>query len=170
MVTSGGMQHAYQELCLHCEKMVAPSATLAIEVKNEEGTVIGYLHRAGTCKAEWDKKQTTKAPEKNNCVETQPLQSEAADGRRRLRGSWAEDEQLCDDLAIQLKKDHPPTAGDTVIFPAGHRAKIHSTFDGMAWRANQDDTMSERHIPLDDLAPSGEPNTWMYTGDTRAEK
>ncbi len=54
MVTSGGMQSVQQELCLQCEKTVAPSATLAIEVK-KRGKVIGYLHRTGTCKAEWDK-------------------------------------------------------------------------------------------------------------------
>jgi hypothetical protein len=109
------------------------------------------------------------AVEKNNRSETQPLQSEPADGSRRLWGSKIEDEQLSADVAEQLTKDHPPKAGDTVIFPAGHRAKIHSTSEGMAWLANQDGTMSERHIPLGDLVPSGEPNTWMYAGDTVAE-
>jgi hypothetical protein len=106
------------------------------------------------------------AVEKNNRTGTQPLHSEPADGNRRLWGSRTEDAQLCADLAEELKKDYPPKAGDTVIFPSGHRDKIHSTFDGMAWLANQDGTISERHIPLGDLAPSEEPKTWNYTGDT----
>jgi hypothetical protein len=55
MVTSGGMQSAQQELCLQCEKTVAPDAVLSIEVKDDHGKVRGYLHRMGTCKAEWDK-------------------------------------------------------------------------------------------------------------------
>lgn len=86
-----------------------------------------------------------------------------------MRVSRQEDQELCDDVTEQLKKDNPPKAGDTVIFPAGHRAKIHSTSEGMAWLANQDGTMTERLVPSDDLAFSGEPNTWAYTGDTLAE-
>jgi hypothetical protein len=69
-------------------------------------------------------------------------------------GGRQEDQELCDDLSKQLKKDNPPKAGDTVIFPAGHRAKIHSSSEGMAWLANPDGSMSERHIPLGDLSPS----------------
>jgi Na+-translocating ferredoxin:NAD+ oxidoreductase RNF subunit RnfB len=61
MVTSGGMQSAQQELCLQCEKTVAPSPTVAIEVTNEQGKVMGYLHRTGTCEAEWANKRTAKA-------------------------------------------------------------------------------------------------------------
>ena len=55
MVTSGRMRSVQQELCLQCEETVAPSATLAIEVRDEDSMVTGYLHRTGTCKAEWDK-------------------------------------------------------------------------------------------------------------------
>jgi hypothetical protein len=81
--------------------------------------------------------------------------------------SVEEGEALLGDLARQLKEDNPPKRGDIVIFPDGHRETIHSTSEGMAWLANQDGTMSERPIPLDDLAPiEDEPNTWNYTGDT----
>jgi hypothetical protein len=36
-----GMQSSRQELCLQCEKMVAPSAALAIEVRDENDNVVG---------------------------------------------------------------------------------------------------------------------------------
>jgi hypothetical protein len=49
------MQSSRQVLCLQCEKAVAPSATLAIVVRDENDNVVGYLHRLGTCKAEWHK-------------------------------------------------------------------------------------------------------------------
>ena len=53
MVTSGGMQSVRQELCLQCEKTVAPDAVLSIEVKDDHGkehdvaTLIKSMHQTG---------------------------------------------------------------------------------------------------------------------------
>jgi hypothetical protein len=44
MVGNGGIQSARQELCLQCEKPVAPDARLAVEVTDENGRLMGYLH------------------------------------------------------------------------------------------------------------------------------
>jgi hypothetical protein len=55
------MQSARQDLCLQCEKTVAPDAVFSIEVKDDYGKVRGYLHRMGDCKAEWDKANPPKA-------------------------------------------------------------------------------------------------------------
>jgi hypothetical protein len=61
--------------------------------------------------------------------------------------------------------------GDTVIFPAGHKAKIHSVYDGMVWLMNSDgsDTEDDRPIPVNDVQPSAEEGVWLYMGDTRSE-
>jgi hypothetical protein len=53
MVSNGGMQSVRQELCLQCEKPVAPDARLAVEVKDKNGRLLGYLHPQGDCKAAW---------------------------------------------------------------------------------------------------------------------
>jgi hypothetical protein len=63
-MTNSEMQSARQELCLQCQKTVAPDATLSIEVKDEKGKPIGYLHRLGICKAEWDKAHPIAKPQK----------------------------------------------------------------------------------------------------------
>ncbi len=62
-----------------------------------------------------------------------------------------------------------PKAGDTVLFPDGHRDKIHSVFEGMVWRVDPSkaDKISDHPIPVHDLKPSGEPNTWVYEGDVQ---
>ena len=75
--------------------------------------------------------------------------------------SKRENEELTNDLAEQLKEDNPPKAGDTVIFPS-ERVRIESVSARLVWFS------SRKEIPVDDLAPSGEPNTWEYTGDTQA--
>ena len=62
-----------------------------------------------------------------------------------------------------------PEAGDTVIFPGGRREKIHSVSNGVVvWQIvpGKPDNMGDRPILVGDLAPSGEPHTWIYKGDT----
>jgi hypothetical protein len=54
MVINGGMQSVRQELCLQCEKQVAPDARLAFEVRDKQGILMGYLHLQGICKVAWD--------------------------------------------------------------------------------------------------------------------
>jgi hypothetical protein len=93
--------------------------------------------------------------------------SEPADGRQRIHGCKEEDEALIADLAEQLEKDNQPKRGDTVLFPAGHSANIHSVYDGMIWLTNSDGSDTEGvHIPVGDLSPTGEPNIWNYKSDT----
>jgi hypothetical protein len=53
-VTSKGVQQGLLTECLQCGKRIAANALLSIEVKDQRGTRMGYLHRLGTCKADWD--------------------------------------------------------------------------------------------------------------------
>lgn len=71
-----------------------------------------------------------------------------------------------------MSDNERPERGDTVVFPAGHRVKIHSVYDEMVWLMNPDgsDTEANRPIPINDVQPSAEQSAWLYAGDTRAEK
>lgn len=53
-----------------------------------------------------------------------------------------------------------PKGGDTLILPPDRRVKIVNVFDRMVWVA------SLKPILVGDLEPSGEPDTWVYKGDT----
>jgi hypothetical protein len=53
-----------------------------------------------------------------------------------------------------------PKRGDSVIFPAGLRVKIESVSTHLVW------FIGCNPIPVDDLKPSGEQDTWVYKGDT----
>lgn len=53
-----------------------------------------------------------------------------------------------------------PKRGDTLIFPFWRRVKINSVSEGMVWVSNHD------LIPVGNVSPSGEPDTWLYKGDT----
>jgi hypothetical protein len=41
-------------VCLQCKKWVGPPPDFSVEVTDEYGTP-GLLHRAGSCKEEWEK-------------------------------------------------------------------------------------------------------------------
>jgi len=47
--------------CLQCNKAVGPAPDLSLDVRDEHGTLIGYLHRVGLCKDEWEKAHPAKA-------------------------------------------------------------------------------------------------------------
>jgi len=60
---------------------------------------------------------------------------------------------------------HPaPKRGDVVILPSGDRLTIESVSAEMAWFTNRP------VIPVCDLSPSSERDTWSYVGDTHATK
>lgn len=72
-----------------------------------------------------------------------------------VRGTDSEEVQdLLDDI-VPI-----PKGGDTVIFNDNRREKIHSVSETMAWIAGF------QPIHVTDLRPSGEPDTWIYKGDT----
>jgi hypothetical protein len=48
------MKTAPPQFCLQCKKAVIPVAGFSVEVTDEHGTLVGYLHPQGTCKAEWE--------------------------------------------------------------------------------------------------------------------
>jgi hypothetical protein len=54
--------------------------------------------------------------------------------------------------------------GDIVIFPSCERVRIESVSARLVWIAGRNP------IPVDDLAPSGEPDTWVYKGNIDARK
>jgi len=45
--------------CLQRNKAVGPPPDLSIEARDEDGIVIGYLHRSGPCKDEWESIRST---------------------------------------------------------------------------------------------------------------
>src|SRR5271169_1846582 len=53
-----------------------------------------------------------------------------------------------------------PKRGDTLLLPSGSRVNIDSVSARMVW------VTGHKPIPVDDLSPSGEPDTWVYKGDT----
>ncbi|HTC50118.1 MAG TPA: hypothetical protein VK722_22550 [Candidatus Aquilonibacter sp.] len=127
------------------------------EIREGAGTEPTYSIQLGSDFATriWAKESELEAVPKSR--------SEAADGRHRIHGSKSEDEELTNDLIQQLEKDNRPKRGDTVVFPAAHRAKIHSVYDEMIWLMNSDGSDTEgAHIPVGDVTPSDEPNTWLY--------
>lgn len=64
-----------------------------------------------------------------------------------------------------------PRPCDFVIFPAGHRRKVHSLSNDMVWFANPDGSRDEKTcIPILDFLPTSEPDVWCYAGDTIAAK
>ncbi len=62
---------------------------------------------------------------------------------------------------LSVMTDAPtPKRGDTLLFPSGSRVKIDSVSARMVW------VTGHNPIPVDDLSPSGEPDSWLYKGDT----
>lgn len=75
---------------------------------------------------------------------------------RLPRPDKEEDQALLDDILPVVK------AGDTLILPPDRRVKIVNVSEGMVWVAGL------KPIPVGDVEPSGEPDTWVYKGDTLA--
>jgi hypothetical protein len=47
-----GTQSAQLEPCLQCKKTLATAPALSLEVRDDDGTLLGYLHRL--CRAAWE--------------------------------------------------------------------------------------------------------------------
>jgi hypothetical protein len=84
-------------------------------------------------------------------------------GAEQLHKAADEHAALQDQTKVTIVEG--PKRGDTVIFSAGHRTKVHSVFDALVWLAKSDGSMNDRPFPVGDLSPSGELNSWVYEGD-----